>query len=83
MSEGREQAWQKYTLYRYDTNMALKWRYPITSIDTDLHTWCLRLVRWNTHTFDLRTTLRIILICLLEYDNLDPLRTRFYRVWSL
>src|SRR2546423_7947770 len=42
---GLGQARQKYMLYRYDTSMALKRRCPIhtdTSIDTGLHTWCLR-----------------------------------------
>ena len=71
-----DQAWQKYMIYRYDTSMAPKWRHPIhtdTSIDTDLYTWCLRLGQRNTYTFDLCTTLRIILICLYYYLVQNPI----------
>jgi hypothetical protein len=56
------QAWQKYHLYRYDTSIALKWRYPIhtdTSIDTQsiLRTWCLFMGE-VTLTTPVRCTLR-------------------------
>src|SRR3954454_23282630 len=87
-----KQARQKYMLYRYGTSMALKRRYPIhsdTSIDTDLHTWCLRLVRWGSHPFDLRTTSRIILICscyyLVQNPTLFPVLYTFYHLngWRL